>query len=268
VDTEPPALPLASIEKWAEAAPREWGDDAKEKLLRLARLSGVRVASPVVRTPPVTRVSQPPWYQPHTSTQQGASLAELDSELMQRYREGEVRAFELLLARHRGPVHRFILHFVNDQDLAEDLLQETFLRIIKDSGSYEPGTKFSTWIYRIAHNLCVGAVRRGRLRGAAANLEDIADDERFPSPQAAPDEVLMIHQMSDRVARAMPQLSGEQREVFLMREVVDLSFAEIAETLGMRQEAIKALMRDALEKLRDVLTADEAREFAARKSSA
>src|SRR3954469_12022451 len=87
-----------------------------------------------------------------------------DEALMVRYREGEVRAFELLLGRHRKPVFNYILRFVHDPALAEDLMQDTFLRVIKATGSYEQQSKFTTWLYTIARNLCVDQSRRAKHR--------------------------------------------------------------------------------------------------------
>src|SRR5579864_8489656 len=99
-----------------------------------------------------------------------------DEALMLRYREGEVRAFEVLLTRHRKPVFNFILRFVHDAAQAEDLLQETFLRVIKGAETYERQAKFTTWLYTIARNLCVDASRRGKHR-KAASLDAPLDDE-------------------------------------------------------------------------------------------
>src|SRR5579883_1130080 len=89
-----------------------------------------------------------------------------DEGLMERYRDGEVRAFEVLLVRHRRSVYNFILRSVADAAHAEDLLQETFLRVIKGSAEYERKARFKTWLFTIARNLCVDASRRGKHRRA------------------------------------------------------------------------------------------------------
>src|SRR5262245_15680232 len=89
-----------------------------------------------------------------------------DEGLMLRYQKGEVRAFELLLGRHRKPVFNFILRYVGEPAHAEDLLQEVFLRVIKGADAYQRQAKFTTWLYTIARNLCVDAARRGKHRKA------------------------------------------------------------------------------------------------------
>src|SRR5215203_2371495 len=91
-----------------------------------------------------------------------------DEDLMVMYQKGEVRAFEVLLSRHRKPVYNFILRFVGDKETAEDLLQEAFLRVIKGADAYKRQAKFTTWLYTIARNLCVDQSRRRKHRKHAS----------------------------------------------------------------------------------------------------
>jgi len=182
-----------------------------------------------------------------------------DETLMLRYRDGEVRAFELLLTRHRKPVYNFILRFVKNQTQAEDLLQETFLRVIKGAASYQRQAKFTTWLYTIARNLCVDASRRGRFRqassleaplgaGESRALGDVIADPGHPV-----DRQVQGQEIGTRIEAALATLVEEQREVFVMRELLDMSFKEIAEVVGCSENTIKSRMRYALEKLRDRL---------------
>ena len=91
-----------------------------------------------------------------------------DEDLMVMYQKGEVRAFEVLLSRHRKPVFNFILRFVGDRETAEDLLQEAFMRVIKGAEAYKRQAKFTTWLYTIARNLCVDQTRRRKHRKHAS----------------------------------------------------------------------------------------------------
>ena len=91
-----------------------------------------------------------------------------DEDLMVMYQKGEVRAFEVLLTRHRKPVFNFILRFVGDKETAEDLLQEAFMRVIKGAEAYKRQAKFTTWLYTIARNLCVDQTRRRKHRKHAS----------------------------------------------------------------------------------------------------
>src|SRR5258705_2030971 len=105
-----------------------------------------------------------------------------DEDLMVLYQKGEVRAFELLLTRHRKPVYNFILRFVGDKQTAEDLLQETFMRVIKGAEAYKRQAKVTIWLYTIARNLCVDQTMRRDHRKQASPVRpmDTSDDSRTP----------------------------------------------------------------------------------------
>jgi RNA polymerase sigma-70 factor (ECF subfamily) len=179
---------------------------------------------------------------------------------MLRYREGDVRAFEVLITRHRKPVFNFILRFVRDSALAEDVVQETFLRVVKNAEAYERQAKFTTWLFTIARNLCVDASRRGKHR-KAASLDaplDGADGklslgDTVADSGAGVDRQAISHQLQIRMKAAIAELPDEQREIFLLREVADLQFNEIAEIVGCPENTVKSRMRYALEKLREAL---------------
>jgi RNA polymerase sigma-70 factor, ECF subfamily len=184
---------------------------------------------------------------------------ETDEALMLRYRDGDNRAFEVLLTRHRKPIYNFILRFVMVPAQAEDLLQETFLRVIKGAESYERQAKFTTWLYTIARNLCVDASRRGKHR-KAASLDAPLDEEgggamldMVPDGGAVVDRQVIGKQVGEQIQRAVAQLAEEQREVFIMRELLDMPFKEIATIVGCPENTVKSRMRYALEKLREAL---------------
>ena len=190
-----------------------------------------------------------------------------DEDLMVLYQRGEVRAFELLLTRHRKPVYNFILRFVGDKETAEDLLQEAFMRVIKGAEAYKRQAKFTTWLYTIARNLCVDQTRRRKHRKHAsldAPIEASDDSgtlmDVIPSNEMASDRKAVNKQLHESMHRAISALSEEQREVFLMREFLDLPFKQIAEVVGVPENTVKSRMRYALEKLR--LDLDEYKDVA------
>jgi RNA polymerase sigma-70 factor (ECF subfamily) len=176
------------------------------------------------------------------------------------YRDGDVRAFEVLVTRHRKPIYNFIFRFVRDAAQAEDVMQETFLRVIKGAEAYERQAKFTTWLYTIARNLCVDAARRGKHRKVAsldapvggdedgAALIDMVSDGKQGADSAALDKELRA-----RMQKAIASLPDEQREIFLLREMADLQFNEIAKVVGCPENTVKSRMRYALEKLREAL---------------
>lgn len=193
---------------------------------------------------------------------------EADETLMIMYQKGEVRAFEVLLQRHRKPVFNFILRYVGAREVAEDLLQETFLRVIKGAGAYERKAKFTTWLYTIARNLCVDQSRRGKHRKHASldapmtqgddNSNTLLDVTA--SDELATDRKAVSNQLHVTLHRAIAALGEEQREVFLMREFLDMPFKDIAEVVGVPENTVKSRMRYALEKLR--LELDEYKDMA------
>jgi RNA polymerase sigma-70 factor (ECF subfamily) len=187
-----------------------------------------------------------------------------DEQLMQAYREGNPRAFELLLARHERKVWNFLRRSVGDPTLAEDLLQEVFLRVIKaraDSVDWKGESKFTTWVYTIARNLCVDHARRAVHRNARSlDAPTRPDDEagetlhdRMADGARDAEGLASDGQVRARVEEAVAALPADQREVFLLREVMDMPFAEIAAVVGAPEPTVKSRMRYALERLREAL---------------
>ena len=192
---------------------------------------------------------------------------EADEDLMVQYQRGEVRAFEILLQRHRRPVYNFILRFVGDKETAEDLLQEAFLRVIKGADAYKRQAKFTTWLYTIARNLCVDQSRRRKHRKHASLDAPMSASEEsgtlldvIPSSEMASDRKTVNKELHATMQRAIAALVEEQREVFLMREFLDMPFKQIAEVVGVPENTVKSRMRYALEKLR--LELDEYKDLA------
>jgi RNA polymerase sigma-70 factor (ECF subfamily) len=190
-----------------------------------------------------------------------------DEDLMVQYQAGEVRAFEILLSRHKKPVFNFILRFVGDRETAEDLLQETFMRVIKGAEAYKRQAKFTTWLYTIARNLCVDQTRRRKHRRHASLDAPMSASEDsgtlmdvIPGSEMASDRKSVNKELHETMQRAIAGLSEEQREVFLMREFLDLPFKQIADVVGVPENTVKSRMRYALEKLR--LELDEYKDLA------
>jgi RNA polymerase sigma-70 factor (ECF subfamily) len=190
-----------------------------------------------------------------------------DEDLMVLYQKGEVRAFEILLVRHRKPLYNFILRYLGDKETAEDLLQEAFMRVIKGAEAYKRQAKFTTWLYTIARNLCVDQTRRRKHRKHASLDAPLDASEEsgslldvIPSKEMASDRKSVNKQLHETMQRAIAGLSEEQREVFLMREFLDMPFKQIADVVGVPENTVKSRMRYALDKLR--LELDEYKDVA------
>ena len=184
---------------------------------------------------------------------------ESDEELMRRFQRGEPLAFEALMRRHRTPIHSFLRRQTGDPARAEDLLQETFLRVIRHAPDWTPRALVRTWLYTIARNLAVDDLRRRPFREAdpldAPSAGGASHADRAADPGRAPDEAASDAQLRPLLEAALAALPAEQREVFLLREQAGLSFPEIAEATGVNENTVKSRMRYALVALRDRLAA-------------
>lgn len=174
-----------------------------------------------------------------------------DEQLMQRFQAGDAGAFELLMRRHRGSAYSFLARLTGDRARAEDLLQETWMRVIAAAPRWEHRARFRTWLYTVARNLASDDARRRALRRAdpfdgpgGSPADRIADDA--PGPDQAADGALL----RPRLEAALASLPEEQREVFLLREYGGVPFAEIAAITGAAEPTVKSRMRYALEGLR------------------
>ena len=186
-----------------------------------------------------------------------------DEELLAAYQQGDVGAFELLLRRHRAPLFTFLLRMLGDRERAEDLAQETFLRIVKGAQAWERRARFQTWLFTIARNLCVDQSRRDRFRradsldaqGPPGSEGEPAMIDSVPSREIDPARGAESSRLRPVLARALAALPAEQREVFLLREQAGVPFKEIAELTGVNENTAKSRMRYALEGLRKSLAA-------------
>jgi RNA polymerase sigma-70 factor (ECF subfamily) len=188
------------------------------------------------------------------------SLERTDEELIAAYRHGDAGAFELLLRRHRAPLFTFLVRMLGDKERAEDLAQETFLRIVKGAQAWEQRARFQTWLFTIARNLCVDASRRDRFRRTESLDAQGPDDEpamvdSVPGHEIDPARGAQSAQLRPLLQKALLGLPSEQREVFILREQTGVAFKEIAEILSVNENTVKSRMRYAIEGLRKALIA-------------
>jgi RNA polymerase sigma-70 factor (ECF subfamily) len=183
-----------------------------------------------------------------------------DEQLMLGFSSGDARAFEVLVRRHRAPVFNFIFRYTGQKARAEDLLQETWLKVVRGAQEYQPKARFTTWVYTIARNLCVDSARKESYRqvesldAAAGGEEDgrmLA--EVLPDGGASPDRAAHNARLRPLLERALRALPLEQREVFVLREYNGIAFKEIAVVTGVPENTVKSRMRYALEGLRKKL---------------
>jgi RNA polymerase sigma-70 factor (ECF subfamily) len=189
-----------------------------------------------------------------------------DEELMVAFQAGEAPAFEELIRRHQNGVFNFIVRFLGNREVAEEVFQEAFLKVHQAADRYLPNGKFTTWLYTIVRNLCVDTFRRRKIREAVSFDDRGADGERNLGDTVAnndvPADVLSsANQIAVVLEKALAKLNQDQREVFLLREKEGLKFEEIAELTGVSVNTVKSRMRYALDALRRALKQSKYREL-------
>lgn len=180
-----------------------------------------------------------------------------DDQLVHLYASGTNEAFDTLLLRYDAYVHTTIRYWVNDEDLVEDIFQDTFIKVMLTirQGRYTAEGKFRSWLGRIVHNLVMDHFRRQRTHGQELSIEGASSEEllqtiQLPSPEAIAEERLIHSEYVGELSYGMSQLSAEQREVVRLRYWEEKSFKEIAEATGVSINTALGRMRYALQHLR------------------
>jgi RNA polymerase sigma-70 factor, ECF subfamily len=181
-----------------------------------------------------------------------------DAQLMLAYARGEMRAFETLYARHRGALYRYLMRQARDGEIANDLFQEVWSRVVTNRARYEPRAKFSTFLFTLAHNCFIDHCRRTRARPAGMGIEDADAADLLPADdRGSPHRELERREDRQRYLTALDSLPAEQRDVYLLHEESDLSLEEIARVTGVGAETAKSRLRYAVNKLKAAMALAE-----------
>ncbi len=181
-----------------------------------------------------------------------------DLELMLRVSRGDADSFGVLLNRHRGPLLSYFVRMVRDRALAEDLAQEAFLRVYQARERYQPEARFTTWLYRIATNLALNAIRDRKSDpvlpetamaepdgdGSASLLERAADGRPTAEEQMAESDRQRL------IREAIETLPEKQRAAVILHKYQDVDYRQIASILKVSESAVKSLLFRAYESLR------------------
>jgi RNA polymerase sigma-70 factor (ECF subfamily) len=179
-----------------------------------------------------------------------------DQELIGKYLSGNEQSLEKLILRHKRKVYAYIMMVVKDDQLADDIFQDTFIKVINTirSGSYKEEGKFIQWVMRIAHNLIIDHFRRNKRIPVINNSSDeydIFDMVRITDPSI--EEQIIMEQIYDDVRSLIELLPEEQKEVLIMRHYSDMSFKEIADVTNVSINTALGRMRYALINLRKIV---------------
>ncbi len=190
-------------------------------------------------------------YSPSVSTADEDTGDTGDEALMLAYGDGDAAAFDRLYDRHRGGVYRYLLRQCRNAALADELFQDVWMNLIRARSGYTVQAKFSTWLYRIAHNRLIDHFRRHD--SAAVSLDDEtlpAIDEPEAPRSAQPETQAEVRQQAARLLELLDELPQEQREAFVLQQEGGLSVEEIAEATGVNRETAKSRLRYAIARLR------------------
>ena len=181
-----------------------------------------------------------------------------DQQLISNYLDGNDRAFETLLNRHREKIFTSIYLFTKDQEMAEDIFQDVFIKIIDTlrKGKYNHEGKFLQWAMRIAYNMCVDNFRRAKRRTKVSATETFDIFDVLECKDENMEKRMIKSQMHQKVRDLVDQLPEEQREVVILRHYADMSFKEIAQLTRVSINTALGRMRYALINMRKMV--DEA----------
>ncbi len=176
-----------------------------------------------------------------------------DEDLMLAYAQGDIRAFETLYGRHRGPLYRFVLRGLSQRALADECFQEVWGRVVAARERYRPEAKFTTWLYQIAHNLLIDQYRRTRPEVSVSEDEE-GEVREFPDEaHRQPERQLSEFEERRRLQLALAELPDDQRLALQLRLEQELPLEEIARITGVGRETVKSRLRYALDKLKSRL---------------
>jgi len=168
-----------------------------------------------------------------------------DSQLLQRFRQGDRGAFAELVVRYQKPIYNAAYWVVRRAEDASDVTQTVFLKVVERLDDYDPQYKFFSWIYRIAVNESLNLLRRN------GRADELDDDEDFEAPDSdAPEWRLDERERSRRLKEALMKLSANDRVVLSLRHFSECSYQEIAQVLEIDDKTVKSRLFDARQRLR------------------
>ena len=171
-----------------------------------------------------------------------------------------MRAYDALVTRHRGRIFAMIRNMIHQEADAWDLSQEVFIKAWQALPRFEAKARFSTWLYRIAHNAVYDWVRKRKIESVGELNDEIFERERIdsaslttPSGGEAPDSTMVQGELRDKIAAALAKISPEHREVVLLKDVQGLSYKEIAEVMSCELGTVMSRLYYARQKLQTLL---------------
>jgi RNA polymerase sigma-70 factor (ECF subfamily) len=178
-----------------------------------------------------------------------------DEQLIARFQLGDVQAYDLLVRRYKDQLLNFVYRFVGNRTDAEDIVQETFLRVYKNKHMYKEIAKFSTWVYTIAGNLAKTELRR-RKRHKIFSVSNFVNEERdydIPDREHSPEKKVDSTIQEDIIQKAIEKLPAKFREVIILRDIQGFAYEEISQILDIPLGTVKSRVNRGRLKLQEDL---------------
>jgi len=179
-----------------------------------------------------------------------------EMQLLEQAKAGNLRAFEELVSSYEKKIYNYCLRMTNSREDAEDLTQEVFVRVYKNIKSFKGGSQLSTWIYRIAHNICIDRYRKSKASVVSLNQPKGEDDEReidLPSGSPSPEEHVIRSEQQKLLLKCISRLKPEYQTVIILRDIQHFSYEEIAGILNLPLGTVKSHINRARAALRDAV---------------
>lgn len=183
-----------------------------------------------------------------------------DEDLIRAFKNGELDAFTMLVRRHQNALINFFYHLCYDRMTAEDLTQEVFVRLYTHLDRYEPRTKFTSFLFKVARNLWIDQIRKNNPQPRAVSMDAAVHDDpqetfrdRIDAREPSPAEVAARMETVDALHRAIQRLPEEHRMVVILSEIHGLRYEEIGEILNIPVGTVKSRMHNAIGRLKDLL---------------
>ena len=178
-----------------------------------------------------------------------------DEQLIKKFQDGDVGAFNQIVYRYKDRLLNFIYRFLNDLDRSEDLVQDTLLKLYTHKDSYKEIAKFSTWLYTIAANLARTELRKIKRRKTFSVTELSYDDREFiiESNDVGPGEENLSHNFEKNVQRALAELPDDFKTIIILRDIQELSYDEISKIVELPLGTVKSRINRGRVKLQQLL---------------
>lgn len=190
----------------------------------------------------------------------GTEVQDIDAQLMLRFKDGDMGAFDSLFSRHTRRIVNFAYRFVRNREIAEDLAQEIFIKVYENAAGYQARARFTSWLYKIATNVCLNEIRKPQFKVQHTTLTDPRFDEGDDrglrmelGTTMGPDTFLERQAIARILKAALEKIPEKQRIAFILNKYQELSYSEVADILDISEKAVKSLIHRAKEALAERL---------------